>query len=177
VPIVEPEIMADGDHDINVCAAVTERVQAACTKALQDNKILWEGCLLKPNMVTPGFGAPRATPADVAWFTVRTLRRTMPPALCGVSFLSGGFSAEEATSYLNAMNKLDAKLRPWALTFSFGRALQGETLKAWSGKDANIDAAKQVFSKVAQSNGAAQKGEYAGGALSAETNFVANYVY
>lgn len=92
-------------------------------------------------MVTPGFGAPRSTPAEVAWFTVRTLRRTMPAALCGVTFLSGGFSEEEATLYLDAMNKLDAKLRPWSLTFSYGRALQSSTLKAWSGKDENVAAA------------------------------------
>jgi fructose-bisphosphate aldolase class I len=103
--------------------------------------IIWEGCLLKPNMVTPGFGAERAKPADVAWFTVRTLRRTMPPALCGVNFLSGGFSEEEATLNLDAMNKLDAKLRPWSLSFSYGRALQSSTLKAWQGKDENIGAA------------------------------------
>lgn len=123
VPIVEPEILADGNHSIEVCAGITERVQVAVTKALQDNKIVWEGCLLKPNMVTPGFGAPRGTPGDVAWYTVRTLRRTMPAALGGVNFLSGGFSEEEATTYLDAMNKLDAKLRPWSLSFSFGRAL------------------------------------------------------
>ena len=111
------------------------------TKALHDNKIVWEGCLLKPNMVTPGFGAERAAPKDVAWYTVRTLRRTMPPALCGVNFLSGGFSEEEATLYLDAMNKIDAKLRPWSLSFSYGRALQSSTLKAWKGADANIAAA------------------------------------
>lgn len=133
--------MADGNHSIEVSAAITERVQAAVCKALADNKVLLEGALLKPNMVTPGFGAERATPAQVAWYTVRTLRRTMPPALCGVNFLSGGFSEEEATLYLDAMNKLDAKLRPWSLSFSYGRALQSSTLKAWKGQDANIAAA------------------------------------
>lgn len=115
--------MADGEHSIEVSAAVTERVQAAVTKALHDNKIIWEGCLLKPNMVTPGFSAPRATAQEVGWYTLRTLRRTMPPALCGVNFLSGGFSEEESTVYLDAMNKHDAKLRPWSLSFSYGRAL------------------------------------------------------
>lgn len=142
VPIVEPEILADGEHGIEVCAAITERVQAAVTKALHDNKIIWEGCLLKPNMVTPGFGAPRATPADVAWYTVRTLRRTMPAALGGVNFLSGGFSEEEASCYLSAMNKLDAKLRPWSLSFSYGRALQQSALKTWKGSAENVEAAK-----------------------------------
>lgn len=174
---MEPEILADGNHSIEVCAAVTERVQAACTKALQDNMILWEGCLLKPNMVTPGFGAPRATPAEVGWFTVRTLRRTMPPALVGVNFLSGGFSEEEATLYLNAMNKIDAKLRPWNLSFSYGRALQSSTLKAWKGEDANLAAAQETFKRVAEANGKATLGQYEGGALESDSLFVSNYVY
>lgn len=142
VPIVEPEILTDGDHSIEVCAEVTERVLSQVMKSLNEHGVLLEGCLLKPNMVTQGATHPKkALPQEVAWFTVRTLSRTIPPAMGGITFLSGGQSEEEATLNLNEMNKITKIARPWALTFSFGRALQSSTLKAWSGKPENVAAA------------------------------------
>lgn len=107
-----------------------------------DQRLLIEGCLLKPNMVTPGQACPdRATAGDIAMYTVRTLSRTMVPALPGVTFLSGGSSEEDASLYLSAMNKIDKLPRPWALTFSYGRALQTSVLKAWLGNAENVAAA------------------------------------
>lgn len=110
---------------------VTERALAACYKALNDHHVLLEGTLLKPNMVTPGSDGKKVSPVVVANHTVRALQRTMPPAIPAVVFLSGGQSEEEATLHLNAMNKLNTK-KPWSLSFSFGRALQQSTLKAWA---------------------------------------------
>ena len=134
VPIVEPEILADGDHDIKVCAEASERTFSACVQALIDHHVLLEGCLLKPNMVTPGNSCPtKATPPEIASFTVRTLSRTIPPAIPGIVFLSGGQSEEMAALNLSAMNKFEAIKKPWALTFSYGRALQGTTIKKWDG--------------------------------------------
>jgi len=124
VPIIEPEILIDGDHTIETCADVSERVFAAVQAELLSNHLLMEGLLLKPNMVTPGSDCKtRATPQEIAWMTVRTLSRTMVPALPGVTFLSGGQSEEEASLNLNAMNQIKELPRPWALTFSYGRAL------------------------------------------------------
>jgi len=125
VPIVEPEILADGTHTIDECAEASERVFAAVMKALIDHKLILEGCLLKPNMVTPGTSCPtRSNPAEIAWYTVRTLNRTITGAMTGIVFLSGGQSEEEASLNLNEMNKIDAKKRgPWGLSFSYGRAL------------------------------------------------------
>jgi fructose-bisphosphate aldolase class I len=133
VPIVEPEILCDGPHTIEQCAEASERVFSACMKACIDHKIILEGCLLKPNMVTPGSTCPtRSNPAEIAWYTVRTLNRSIVGAMCGIVFLSGGQSEEEASLNLNEMNKIDAKKRgTWALSFSYGRALQSSTLKAW----------------------------------------------
>ncbi|KAI4341953.1 hypothetical protein MLD38_026621 [Melastoma candidum] len=144
VPIVEPEILVDGPHDINKCADVTERVLAACYKALNDHHVLLEGTLLKPNMVTPGSESAKVTPEVIAEYTVRALQRTVPAAVPAVVFLSGGQSEEEATLNLNAMNKLKGK-KPWRLSFSFGRALQQSTLKAWSGKTENIPKAQAAL--------------------------------
>lgn len=135
VPIIEPEILQDGDHDIEVCAEASERVFSAVMKALIDQKLLIEGLLLKPNMVTPGAGhANRASPQQIAELTVRTLSRTIVPALPGVTFLSGGQSEEDASLNLNAMNQVTTLPRPWKLTFSYGRALQKSVLEAWLGK-------------------------------------------
>ena len=124
VPIIEPEILQDGSHSIEVCAEVSERVFAAVMKAMLDHHLIIEGTLLKPNMVTPGADCPdRKNAAEIAWFTVRTLSRTIVPALPGVTFLSGGQSEEDASLNLNAMNALEGVAKPWALTFSYGRAL------------------------------------------------------
>ena len=180
VPIVEPEILVDGSHDINKCAEVTERVLAACYKALNDHHVLLEGTLLKPNMVTPGSDSPKVAPEVVAEYTVRALQRTMPPAVPAVVFLSGGQSEEEATLNLNAMNKLKAK-KPWTLSFSFGRALQQSTLKAWGGKDENIPKAQAALLTRCKANSEATLGTYlGGGALSegaSESLHVKDYKY
>lgn len=123
VPIIEPEILQDGDHSIDVCAEVSERVFSAVMQELFNQKLLIEGLMLKPNMVTPGASCKdRATNEEIAWLTVRTLSRTIVPALPVVCFLSGGQSEEDASLNLNAMNKLDCP-KPWSLTFSYGRAL------------------------------------------------------
>jgi fructose-bisphosphate aldolase class I len=180
VPIVEPEILVDGPHDINKCADVTERVLAACYKALNDHHVLLEGTLLKPNMVTPGSDSPKVAPEVVAEYTVRALQRTMPAAVPAVVFLSGGQSEEEATLNLNAMNKLKAK-KPWNLSFSFGRALQQSTLKTWAGKEENVEKAQAAFLARCKANSEATLGTYqGGGALSeaaSESLHVKDYKY
>lgn len=178
VPIVEPEILQDGDHSIEVAAEITERVLAACMKALNDHHILLEGCLLKPNMVTPGSDNPNWNTLDIANMTVRTLARTVPPAMVGIVFLSGGQSEEDASLNLNAMNQLDAK-KPWKLSFSYGRALQASVLKAWQGKPANKEAAQAAFLVRAKANGEAQLGQYKGSTDKSgkESLFQKGYVY
>lgn len=179
VPIVEPEILSDGDHSIERCAFETERVLSAVFKALNDHHILLEGALLKPNMVVPGSDHPKkATPAEVAFYTVRTLQRTVPPALVGVTFLSGGQSEEDASLNLNAINAQPGR-KPWALTFSYGRALQASTIKAWGGKPENVAAAQEVFINRAKANSEAQFGRYAGAkdGSGTESLFVKGYVY
>ena len=178
MPIIEPEILQDGEHDIEVCAKVSERVFAAVMKAMIDHHLIIEGTLLKPNMVTPGAGCKdRKGPAEIAWLTVRTLQRSIVPALPGVVFLSGGQSEEEASLNLNAMNALKDTPRPWALTFSYGRALQQSVLKAWQGKSENIGAAQAALLVRASANGAAAKGEYKGGSGDTTSTYVANYTY
>jgi fructose-bisphosphate aldolase class I len=163
VPIVEPEVLPDGDHDINRCAEVTQKVQAACFKALHDNHILFEGMLLKPNMVCPGTSSPvKATPVEVARTTVSVLSRTVPPAVPGINFLSGGWSEEEASQYLNEMNKITDIPHPWSLSFSYGRALQNSAVKTWAGKDENFKAGQDAFFKRCVANGTAQLGKYGG---------------
>lgn len=124
VPIIEPEILIDGNHDIDECARVSELVFRTVMQAMLDQALIIEGTLLKPNMVTPGAGHPvQADPQTIAWYTVRTLSRSIVPALPGVVFLSGGQSEEAASLNLNAMNTLENIAKPWALTFSYGRAL------------------------------------------------------
>lgn len=178
VPIIEPEILTDGDHDIETCARVSEQVFSAVMKALIDHHLILEGTLLKPNMITAGAGCPnQATPEQVAWMTVRTLSRTIVPALPGITFLSGGQSEESASVNLNAMNKLEGVQRPWALTFSYGRALQQSVLKAWKGDAANVAAAQATLLERAKANGAASKGTYQGGSGDTASTYVANYSY
>ncbi|XP_073150822.1 fructose-bisphosphate aldolase 5, cytosolic [Henckelia pumila] len=179
VPIVEPEVLTDGSHDIKKCAAVTETVLAAVYKALNEQHVLLEGTLLKPNMVTPGSDSPKVTPEVIAEYTVAALRRTVPPAVPGIVFLSGGQSEEEATSNLNAMNKLDI-LKPWTLSFSFGRALQQSTLKIWGGKTESVGKAQRTFLERCKANSDATLGKYAGGSgdsLASESLFVKGYKY
>jgi fructose-bisphosphate aldolase class I len=178
VPIVEPEILMDGDHDIETAAVVAERVLVAVYEALATCGVLLEGTLLKPNMVTPGVDSGiKATPEDVAYYTVRTFARTVPAAVAGITFLSGGMSEEEASLNLNAINAIPYERKPWVLTFSFGRALQASTLKAWGGKPENIPAAQKVFAERARANGLAQLGKYKGSGQAGESLFVKGYKY
>jgi fructose-bisphosphate aldolase class I len=180
VPIVEPEILVDGSHSIEKCADVTERVLAACYKALNDQKVLLEGSLLKPNMVTPGSDAPKVSAEEIAKFTVRALQRTVPPAVPGIVFLSGGQSEEEATLNLNAMNALNT-VKPWTLSFSFGRALQATVLKTWAGKKENVEAAQKALYVRAKANSEATLGKYGGSAgasgVGTESLHVKDYKY
>eukprot|EP00920_Eleutheroschizon_duboscqi_P033593 GHVT01080850.1.p1 GENE.GHVT01080850.1~~GHVT01080850.1.p1 ORF type:complete len:360 (+),score=53.06 GHVT01080850.1:6863-7942(+) len=179
VPIVEPEILTDGNHDIQVCADATERTLSAVFRALQQHHVLLEGALLKPNMVTPGADCPKKSDAaEIAFYTVRTLRRTVPVALPGVVFLSGGQSEEDASINLNAINKIGP--HPWALSFSYGRALQASVLKAWKGQENNVAAAQKTLLDRAKANSEAQLGKYAGGAggaTAAASLYEKKYVY
>lgn len=160
VPIVEPEVLMDGEHTLERCEAVTDDVLKGLFIQLHKARVMLEGTLLKPNMVLPGKGCPaQATPEEIAQATIRCFRRAVPAALPGVVFLSGGQSPEEATENLNAMNALFAGL-PWQLSFSYGRALQEPVLKAWLGKAANVTAAQQAFYHRAKMNGAARYGQY-----------------
>ncbi|ESW13355.1 hypothetical protein PHAVU_008G189200 [Phaseolus vulgaris] len=180
VPIVEPEILVDGSHDIHKCAAVTERVLAACYKALNDHHVLLEGTLLKPNMVTPGSKSAKVSPQVVAEHTVRALQRTVPAAVPAVVFLSGGQSEEEASLNLNAINQVNGK-KPWSLSFSFGRALQQSTLKAWGGKEENVKKAQEALLVRAKANSEATLGTYKGSSQlddgAKESLYVENYKY
>ncbi len=160
VPIVEPEVLMDGDHTLGRCSEVTEMVLHTVFHALYRHRVILEYILLKPNMVLPGSAhLPKATPMQVAQATVRVLRRTVPVAVPSINFLSGGQGPTEATANLNAMNALfpDA---PWTLSFSYARALQQPALQAWAGKSENRAAAEQVFQLRAKLNGLARLGKY-----------------
>jgi len=180
VPIVEPEVLCDGDHDLERCQKVTEQTLAYVYKALADHHVYLEGTLLKPNMVTPGQSCTKKyTPEQIGEATVTALRRGVPSAVPGIVFLSGGQSELDATVNLNAINKAPGK-KPWALTFSYGRALQASVLKAWQGKDANIVTAQKVLFLRAKANGLASQGKYEGedaASTAAESLFVAKHSY
>jgi fructose-bisphosphate aldolase class I len=151
----------DGDHDIDVCEEVTEEVLRSVFNELVLQNVWLEGTLLKPNMVISGQDCPdQAGVQEVAERTVRCLKRTVPAAVPGVVFLSGGQSDQLATEHLNAMNKLPGTL-PWKLSFSYGRALQAAPLKAWAGKAANLDKGQAAFLQRARDNAAATTGSYA----------------
>jgi len=162
VPIVEPEVLMDGDHDIDRCATVTEQVLHAVFHALHQHNVSFEHMILKPNMVLPGKGCRRAQPEEVAEATLRVLRRSVPAAVPSINFLSGGQGPEEATANLNAINQLRGNA-PWQLSISYGRALQQPALHAWMGKAENRQAAKQALLKRAQLNSLARRGEYSAG--------------
>lgn len=160
VPIVEPEVLMDGDHSIERCESVTSHTLQQVFDALFAHRIMLEGMILKPNMVISGKKASnRANPEQVAEATVRCLKRHVPPAVAGIAFLSGGQSPSEATQHLSLMNKL-APL-PWPLTFSYGRALQDTALAAWGGKSGNVGAGQKELLKRAKFNGLATNGSYA----------------
>jgi fructose-bisphosphate aldolase class I len=160
VPIVEPEVLMDGAHTIERCAAVSERVLERVFDELFGHRILLEGMVLKPNMVISGKkAANRAPPEAVAEATVRVLKRHVPPAVPGIAFLSGGQSPAEATLHLSLINKLGPL--PWSITFSYGRALQDEALKAWGGAAANFTAGQKEFVRRAKLTALATAGRYA----------------
>ena len=159
VPIVEPEVLIDGSHGIDRCAEVTQEVLHEVFHALHRHRVVLEHTLLKPSMVVAGRQHERqATPAEVAVHTLRTLRRTVPAALPGIFFLSGGQTPAEATVHLDAINRHGPQ--PWGLSFSYGRALQEPVLKAWQGAAANGRAAQAALLHRARLNGAARDGRY-----------------
>jgi len=159
VPIVEPEVLMDGGHTIERCEEVTENTLHAVFHELAIHHVALEGMLLKPNMVIAGKDCgKRADVRQVAEATVRCLRRTVPASVPGVVFLSGGQTEREATVHLNEMSKMGA--HPWALSFSYGRALQASALDAWRGKDANVPAAQKAYLHRARCNGLARIGQY-----------------
>jgi fructose-bisphosphate aldolase, class I len=161
VPIVEPEVLMDGDHTLERCFEVTETVQRAVFSELFDQRILLEGMILKPNMVVPGVNSPKQATADaVADATVTCLLRVVPPAVPGVAFLSGGQSGEQAAAHLNQMNVRYKSRAPWALTYSFARAIQQPAMEIWKGDDANVDAAQRALYQNAAMARAARRGEY-----------------
>ena len=159
VPIVEPEVLMDGGHDIDRCAEVTSWVLKETFQQLFYNRVALEGMVLKPNMAVPGKKSQkRASIEEVAEKTVRMLKECVPAAVPGIAFLSGGQSDEEATAHLDAMNKIGNL--PWRLTFSYGRALQAAPQKAWSGKAENAAAAQRAFNHRAMMNGLATLGQW-----------------
>ncbi|KAJ3221422.1 hypothetical protein HK099_003544 [Clydaea vesicula] len=178
VPIVEPEILMDGDHDLERAMEATEKVLAQVYKSLNDHHIYLEGTLLKPNMVCPGQDCKKSyTPREIGEATVVVLRRTVPCAVPGITFLSGGQSEENATVHLNAMNQIPLS-RPWALTFSYGRALQATVLKVWKGEKGNVQAAQKALLVRAKANSEACQGKYAGDSGSGnESLYVKDYKY
>ena len=167
-PIVEPEIVPNGSHSIEVCAAVTEKVLVAQFKALALHNIYLEGAVLKPNMVKNGLTGPKAPPETVAMLTVQTLRRTVPAAMPGIFFLSGETALDEdneetATINLNAMHALKAMGKPWHVSFSYGKALQKTCIVTWMGKEANNPAAQAALLARCKANSEATYGKYVAG--------------
>ncbi|MGD0540748.1 MAG: class I fructose-bisphosphate aldolase [Tepidisphaeraceae bacterium] len=161
VPIVEPEVLMDGSHDLEQCLEVTGRVLHAVFNQLHVQRILLEGMILKPNMVLAGKDCPHQDDVEeVAEATVRCILRSVPAAVAGIAFLSGGQSGELACARLNAMNVRFASKMPWALTFSFARAIQHPALDIWSGHDASVKAAQKSLLHRAKCSRAARRGEY-----------------
>ena len=160
VPIVEPEVLMDGDHSLDRCREATEEVLRTVFIELYTQRVALEGMILKPNMVVPGLTCPKQETVDeVADATVKCLLRTVPAAVPGIAFLSGGQPAELASARLNAMN-VRFKSLPWPLAFSFARASEQPALETWRGKEANVPAAQQVLNHRARCNRAARRGEY-----------------
>jgi fructose-bisphosphate aldolase class I len=159
VPIVEPEVLMDGDHDIDRCCEVTQRVLNKTFQELRIQRVALEGMILKPNIVISGKkSAKQSSAEEVAEKTIRLLKRCVPAAVPGIAFLSGGQSDEDATAHLDAMNRIGGL--PWKLTFSYGRALQSAPQKAWSGKTENVAAGQAAFTHRARMNSLASKGEW-----------------
>ena len=157
VPIVEPEVLMDGDHNIDRCEEVTEQVLHKVFKALLQYGVTLEHMILKPNMVLPGKDCRTADPDEIAEATIRVFRRAVPAAVPSINFLSGGQSPEEATINLNTINQIGG---PWQLSISYGRALQQPVLEAWQGKSENVEAAEVALLKRARLNSLARQGHY-----------------
>ena len=180
VPIVEPEVLCEGDHGIDECEIKSEIVFHEVFNTLFEYGVLLEGMLLKPNMVTPGMDCKnKVSPSEIAWKSVRTLSRVVPPAVPGIVFLSGGQSELDASLNLNAMNNLKDVSIPWNLSFSYGRALQNSCMKTWVGKEDNFKKAQEVLLQMAKNNSEATKGLFKGEGSNAgnEDLHVKNYVY
>jgi fructose-bisphosphate aldolase class I len=161
VPVVEPEVLMDGEHSLEGCREVTEEVLRTVFNQLYTQRVMLEGMILKPNMVLPGLTCPKQESVDeVADATVKCLLRAVPAAVPGIAFLSGGQSSELASARLNAMNVRFKSGLPWALAFSFARAIQQPALEIWRGKESNVLAAQQALSHRAKCNRAARRGEY-----------------
>ncbi len=161
VPVVEPEVMMDGDHSLERCGQVTEEVLWTVFNQLYTQRVVLEGMILKPNMVLPGLTCPHQESADdVADATVQCLLRVVPAAVPGIAFLSGGQSAELASARLNAMNVRFKSRLPWALAFSYARAIQQPALEIWNGDQGNVLAAQQALVHRARCNRAARRGQY-----------------
>jgi len=161
VPVVEPEVLMDGEHTLEHCGEVTEEVLGRVFNQLRSQRVMLEGLLLKPNMVVPGLTCPtQETVDEVADTTVRCLLRAAPAAVPGIAFLSGGQSAELASARLNAMNVRFKSRLPWALAFSFARAIQQPALEIWRGEAAHVAAAQKALYHRAKCNQAARRGEY-----------------
>eukprot|EP00811_Abedinium_folium_P035949 NODE_8700_length_1475_cov_14.614243.p1 GENE.NODE_8700_length_1475_cov_14.614243~~NODE_8700_length_1475_cov_14.614243.p1 ORF type:complete len:367 (-),score=139.61 NODE_8700_length_1475_cov_14.614243:287-1387(-) len=178
VPIIEPEIMLDGDHDLETAQRVHEKVWDMQYRMARVFGVLLEGSLFKPSMIVPGADRPKEKPEVVAAVTIDTMLRTVPAAMPGITFLSGGQSEEEATVHLHAMNAY--RPSPWNVSFSFGRALQASVLKTWLGDDANKAAAQQILGAIAKANGDACQGIYDGSKghpSCAGSLYVKDYVY
>jgi fructose-bisphosphate aldolase class I len=161
VPVVEPEVLMDGEHTLERCSEVTEEVLGTVFNQLYIQRVMLEGMILKPNMVLPGLTCPKQEAVDeVADATVKCLLRAVPAAVPGIAFLSGGQSGELASARLNSMNIRFKSRLPWALAFSFARAIQQPALEIWQGKEANVLAAQQALYHRAMCNRAARRGEY-----------------
>ena len=161
VPVVEPEVLMEGEHSLARCFEITEKVLRTVFKHLYSQRVMLEGVILKPNMVLPGLTCPRQETVDeVADATVKCLLRAVPAAVPGIAFLSGGQPGELASARLNAMNVRFKSQMPWALAFSFGRAIQQPALEIWHGKESNILAAQQALYHRATCNRAARRGTY-----------------
>jgi fructose-bisphosphate aldolase, class I len=159
VPIVEPEVLMDGDHDVDRCSMITEWTLKTVFEQLYYQRVALEGMVLKPNMVIAGKkSAKQASIEEVAEKTVRVLKACVPASVPGIAFLSGGQSDEQATAHLDAMNKIGNL--PWQLSFSYGRALQAAPQKAWSGKAENVATAQRAFGHRAMMNSLAALGQW-----------------
>jgi len=177
VPIVEPEILLDGDHDINRNFEVASMVWAETFKSLMDNGVMLDRILLKPSMVAPGADCKtESNPKEVAELTLKMLGSRVPPCVPGIMFLSGGLSELDSTLYLNEMNVTP---NPWHVSFSYARALQNSVIKTWAGNDDKVEEAQAILARRAKENGLAQMGKFdpAESETDGASQYVKNYVY